>query len=197
MAREARSEDDQESLRLIQDAAMRAKRIVESLLRFSRRPREEERGPVDLAQVVEDALFLLQSSFKDGRFKVVRAFEPAVALGNANQLQQIVVNLVVNALQAMGDGGRVTVSTGPAGPGRVRVAVQDTGPGVRPDVAKRIFEPFFTTKPEGQGTGLGLSICYQIAEEHGGTVRLEPSAEGACFVLELPASHARPSEVSP
>jgi two-component system NtrC family sensor kinase len=59
---------------------------------------------------------------------------------------------------------------------------------VKPEHAKRIFEPFFTTKPEGQGTGLGLSICYQIAEEHGGTIRLEPSDErGACFVLELPS----------
>ena len=71
----------------------------------------------------------------------------------------------------------------------MKLWVADTGPGVRPEHAKRIFEPFFTTKPEGQGTGLGLSICYQIAEEHGGTIRLEPSDErGACFVLELPAS---------
>jgi two-component system NtrC family sensor kinase len=141
---------------------------------------------------VEDALFLLQSSFKEGRFEVVRAFQPAVALGNANQLQQIVVNLVVNALQAMGASGRLTVSTGPAGPGLVRLAVADTGPGVRPEIAKRIFEPFFTTKAEGQGTGLGLSICYQIAEEHGGAIRVEPSPVGACFAVELPAAPPRP-----
>jgi two-component system NtrC family sensor kinase len=70
----------------------------------------------------------------------------------------------------------------------VKVWVADDGPGVKPEHAKRIFEPFFTTKPEGQGTGLGLSICYQIAEEHGGTIRLESSeARGACFVLELPS----------
>jgi two-component system NtrC family sensor kinase len=192
MGREDRPPEDLENLRLIQDAAMRAKRIVESLLRFSRRPREEEKGPVDLSQVVEDALFLLQSSFKEGRFEVVRAFQPAVALGNANQLQQIVVNLVVNALQAMGASGRLTVSTGPAGPGLVRLAVADTGPGVRPEIAKRIFEPFFTTKAEGQGTGLGLSICYQIAEEHGGAIRVEPSPVGACFAVELPAAPPRP-----
>jgi two-component system NtrC family sensor kinase len=193
MSREARPAEDLENLKLIQDAAMRAKRIVESLLRFSRRPREEEKGPVELSRVVEDALFLLQSSFKDGRFEVVRRFEPALALGNANQLQQIVVNLVVNAVQAMGAAGKITVSTGAAGPGRVRLSVHDTGPGIKPEVAKRIFEPFFTTKAEGQGTGLGLSICYQIAEEHGGTIRVEPSAEGACFVLELPATQPKPS----
>jgi two-component system NtrC family sensor kinase len=191
MSREDRPGEDLENLRLIQDAAMRAKRIVESLLRFSRRPLEEEKGQVDLSQVIDDALFLLQSSFKDRRVEVVRQFRPAVALGNANQLQQIVVNLVVNALQAMGGSGRLTVSTGPAGPGFVRLAVADSGPGVRSEVARRIFEPFFTTKPEGQGTGLGLSICYQIAEEHGGTIRLEPSPAGACFAVELPAAPER------
>jgi two-component system NtrC family sensor kinase len=192
MSREERSAADRENLRLIQDAAVRAKGIVESLLRFSRRPREEERGPVDLARVVDDALFLLQSSFKDGRFEVVRDFRGAIALGNPNQLQQIVVNLVVNALQAMGDHGCLTVQTGPAAPGRVRLSVADTGPGIAPEIAGRIFEPFFTTKPEGQGTGLGLSICYQIAEEHGGSIRLEAGAErGARFVVELPAAQQR------
>jgi two-component system NtrC family sensor kinase len=190
MSREERSADDQENLRLIQDAAVRAKRIVESLLRFSRRPREEERGPVDLAQVCDDALFLLSSQLKDGRFDVVREYEKGgVALGNANQLQQIAVNLVVNALQAMGTEGRLVISTGPAGPGKVRLAVADNGPGVPPEHAKRVFEPFFTTKPEGKGTGLGLSICYQIAEEHGGIIRLEPASDrGACFAVELPAA---------
>jgi two-component system, NtrC family, sensor kinase len=195
MSREDRSPEDQESLRLIQDAAVRAKRIVESLLRFSRRPREEERGPVDLAQVADDALFLLQSHGKAGRFEIERRYEPAVALGNANQLQQVFVNLIVNALQAMGATGKLTLAVGPAGPGRVRLSVSDTGPGVRPEIAKRIFEPFFTTKPEGQGTGLGLSICYQIAEEHGGAIRVEPATDrGATFVVELPATHLSPPE---
>jgi two-component system NtrC family sensor kinase len=124
---------------------------------------------------------------------VVRQYGEAVALANANQIQQIVVNLVVNAVQAMAGDGRLTVAAGPAGPGRVRLAVADTGPGIKPEVARRIFEPFFTTKAEGQGTGLGLSICYQIAEEHGGSIRLEPSSEhGACFVLELPTPSREP-----
>jgi two-component system NtrC family sensor kinase len=194
MSRDAgRSAEDQENLRLITDAALRAKKIVESLLRFSRRPREEERRPVELPELVEEALFLLQARLRDGRLEVVRELGPATALANANQIQQIVVNLVVNAAQALGGRGRITIATGPGGPGRVRLAVADDGPGVPPEVARRVFEPFFTTKPEGQGTGLGLSICYQIAEEHGGTIRLEPAPErGACFVVELPAPPARP-----
>ncbi|HEX9400205.1 MAG TPA: ATP-binding protein [Anaeromyxobacter sp.] len=188
MSQEERSADDAENLRLIQDAAMRAKRIVESLLRFSRRPREEEKGPVDLAKVLEDALFLVQPQLKDGRVDIGRRYSGAIARGNANQLQQIALNLLVNAIQAMSGVGAMTIGCGPAGPGRVKLWIADTGPGVRPEHAKRIFEPFFTTKPEGQGTGLGLSICYQIAEEHGGVIRLEPSDErGARFVLELPA----------
>ncbi len=189
MSREDRSPEDLENLRLITDAAVRAKRIVESLLRFSRRPRDDERGKVNLAQIAEDALFLVEAQLKKGRLEVVRRLEPAWTLGNANQLQQVVVNLVVNAVQAMGGEGRVTLETGAGAAGHVRLAVSDSGPGVPPDVAERIFEPFFTTKPEGQGTGLGLSICYRIAEEHGGTIRLERGrADGACFVAELPAA---------
>ena len=182
-----RNAEDRENLRLITDAAVRAKKIVESLLHFSRRP-SEEKGPVDLVRVVDEALFLLQSQLKTGRVELVREFEPAVAIANANQVQQIVVNLVVNALQALNGEGRIVVSTGPAGASHVRIQVADSGPGMKPEVARRVFEPFFTTKPEGQGTGLGLSICYQIAEEHGGSIHLEQSPDrGACFVLELPA----------
>jgi two-component system NtrC family sensor kinase len=190
MAREERSAEDVENLRLIQDAAMRAKRIVESLLRFSRRPQIEERSAVDLAGVADEALFLVGPQMKGARIEVVRAYEKAVALANANQVQQIAVNLLVNAVQALRGTGRITVLVGSAGRGRVQLAVADDGPGVPPEIAKRIFEPFFTTKPEGQGTGLGLSICYQIAEEHGGTIRLDPAVDrGACFVLELPEAH--------
>jgi two-component system NtrC family sensor kinase len=188
MAQDERTPDDRESLRLISDAAMRAKQIVDSLLRFSRVPKEHERGPVDLPRVVEDALLILQPNLRDGRLTVVRELGAARTLGNANQLQQVTMNLIVNAAQAIQGQGKIVVHTGPGAPGRVVLSVADDGPGVPAEIAERIFEPFFTTKPEGQGTGLGLSICYRIAEEHGGVVRLEnPREGGARFVVELPA----------
>jgi len=186
MSREQRSRDDLESLGLILDAATRAKKIVESLLRFSRRPKQDERGEVDLARESEEAMFLLQSQLKDGRVEVVKNLAPAVCVGNANSLRQIVVNLLTNAAQAMRDHGRIAIETSSAD-GTVALRVTDSGPGIPPEIAERIFEPFFTTKPEGQGTGLGLSVCYQIAEEHGGTIRYEPApGGGASFVLEIP-----------
>ncbi len=189
MSREQRSEQDLEYLELISDAAMRAKRIVESLLRFSRRPRDDERGAVDLACVVDDALFLLHSHLGTGKVEVVKDLQSVTAVGNANQLQQIVVNLVVNAIQAMDGQGTIEIETAPASDGRAELRVSDSGPGVPAELAGRVFEPFFTTKPEGKGTGLGLSICYRIAEEHGGTIRLERgTGGGACFVVDLPAA---------
>ncbi len=196
MSREQRSPEDIEYLDLISDAAMRAKRIVESLLRFSRRPRHDERGEVDLPRVVEDALFLLHAQLVGGKIEVVKDLQPATVVGNANQLQQIVVNLVVNAIQAMDGKGTIELRTARTPEGRVELRIADAGPGIPPELAGRIFEPFFTTKPEGKGTGLGLSICYRIAEEHGGTIRLERTVQpGACFVVDLPA--ASPETLEP
>ncbi|HET7753350.1 MAG TPA: ATP-binding protein [Anaeromyxobacteraceae bacterium] len=193
MSREERSASDLESLRLIGDAAIRAKRIVESLLRFSRRPQQDEKGPFDLAKVADDALFLLQPQFKGSKVEIVRDLSPALGWGNANLVQQVAVNLVVNALQAIGGrGGRIVVAASHAG-AVVRLTVTDDGPGIPPGIADRVFDPFFTTKPEGQGTGLGLSICYRIAEEHGGSIRHEPSpGGGASFLLEIPAAPQQP-----
>jgi two-component system NtrC family sensor kinase len=191
MGQDERTPDDKESLRLISDAAMRAKRIVESLLNFSRLPKEHERGSVDLVKVVDDALLILHASLRDGKLTVLRELDAACTIGNANQIQQVVVNLVVNASQAVSGKGRIVVHTGPGGPGRVVVTVTDDGPGVPPELVERIFEPFFTTKPEGQGTGLGLSVCYRIIEEHGGSIRLEnPREGGARFIVDLPAEPA-------
>ena len=193
MSREERSAEDMENLRLIQDAANRAKRIVESLLRFSRRPREEEKGPVPLPQVVDDALFLLSSQLKDGRTEVVRRCEPAVAIGNANQLQQIVVNLLVNALQAMnGEGtrhhrhrrGRARAGSSSRSPTPARAC----GPRSPSASSSRSSPP----SRRARAPAWGCPSATRSPRSTAASIRVETGAErGACFVLELPAARPR------
>jgi signal transduction histidine kinase len=122
--------------------------------------------------------------------KVSTEFAPGLppVWADANQLQQVLVNLSTNAKQAMADvegERRLRICLQPADAGRVRIQVQDTGPGIPADVISKIFDPFVTTKTEG--TGLGLSISYGIIREHGGTLTVDsPSGRGATFTIELP-----------
>jgi signal transduction histidine kinase len=113
---------------------------------------------------------------------------PGVSM-DLDQLQQVVLNLIINAAQAMKKGGRLTiVSTNEAG--FVKVSFIDTGPGIRPEHLAHIFDPFFTTKPPGQGTGLGLSICQRIVSQVGGRLTVESKpGKGAVFSLFLPAAN--------
>ena len=110
-------------------------------------------------------------------------------LGDANQIEQVLMNLVANAVHACGERGRIQVRIG-RGPKGVRITVEDTGPGVDEALQAKIFEPFFTTKPEGVGTGLGLSISYRIVEAHDGafSVGRSEALGGACFTVDLPAA---------
>jgi signal transduction histidine kinase len=112
---------------------------------------------------------------------------PAI-LGNANQLQQILMNLLLNAQQAMeGTGGKIRITTGRTGDGRAEVRVSDTGPGIPKEIQARLFEPFFTTKPAGKGTGLGLSVTYGIVKDHEGEILVESDpGQGATFILLFP-----------
>jgi two-component system, NtrC family, sensor kinase len=113
---------------------------------------------------------------------------PAI-LGNANQLQQILLNLVLNAQQAMeGTQGKIRIATGVAADGRAEVRISDTGPGIPKEIQARLFEPFFTTKPAGKGTGLGLSVTYGIVKDHNGEIVVESEpGHGATFVIRFPA----------
>jgi signal transduction histidine kinase len=105
------------------------------------------------------------------------------------KLKQVVINLVMNAAQAMRGGGLVTVATRRHGSREIELVVSDTGPGIPDELRDEIFNPFFTTKPEGEGTGLGLYICRNIIREHGGEIIVEPPAEGgATFTVRLPAT---------
>ncbi len=183
-----RTPADLEALRLIESSALRCKYIVETLLRFVRRPRQDERGPVDVNQICEEAASLIRPQIKglQVELSVEHPREQTWVEGNGNHLAQVLINLLQNAVHAVGTQGKIRLACVPVN-GAVQVLVGDDGPGMTPDIRARIFEPFFTTKPEGVGTGLGLSITHRIIEEHGGSIAVEtePGA-GTTFTITLP-----------
>lgn len=203
MERQAKGTEVAERAFKIRKAADRCARIVQTFLAMARQ-KQPERQAVDLNQVVEAALELAGYGLRTDGIAVdlqLAADLPQIA-ADADQLHQIVINLIVNAQHAMlaVDGERrLTLSTavGPE-PQTVIFDIADTGPGVPEDVARRIFEPFFTTKGQSEGTGLGLSFSQGLAEAHGGRLALTASERGACFRLTLPieADHVLP-RVSP
>ncbi|MGQ9573845.1 MAG: sensor histidine kinase [Thermoguttaceae bacterium] len=161
------------------------------------RPREPVLAEVDFQRLVDDALLVVQPRANQQEVEVIRsiASELPTVHGDMRQLGEAIVNLLVNALDAMPDGGRLSIAvcphqTGPQpdSPRWVRIDVRDTGPGIRPSELERLFEPFFTTK--AAGSGLGLVIVQQTAERHGGTVTVQTRpGEGALFSIILPAAN--------
>jgi signal transduction histidine kinase len=188
------------NLQLIEKETKRCKMIIENLLKFARQEKTILE-PTDINRVVEDAIAIVLHQLELNQVKVLKDLAPGLPQirGNANQLQQVFMNLMINAQHAMEGGpGTVTLSTRPSGSDRIEVRVTDTGPGIPEEIQKRIFEPFFTTKPTGKGTGLGLSVSYGIVKDHGGEIRSESQpGKGATFVITLPALAGGVSEVTP
>ena len=169
----------------------RASEIVNSLLNFSRTSSSEFNN-VDLNRVIYDTLTLLEHQFKTARIKVVPDLHPQLPpiLGNTGKLQQVFLNLFLNAKDAMPAGGTLTITTGNGH--NVRVSVADTGSGIAQEHIHRIYDPFFTTKNKAKtghsgGTGLGLSVTYGIIQEHAGKIHVESSpGQGTTFTMEFP-----------
>jgi two-component system NtrC family sensor kinase len=179
-----------EARKIFQEAE-RARRIVKNLLFFAREA-TPERSQVDLNEVVERTLALRSYELKIENIAIETDLFPNLpcTMADPYQLQQVVLNLLVNAEQALMESrgrGTVRISTGYAGGDCLTLEVADDGPGMLGEVASRIFEPFFTTKAPGDGTGLGLSIVYGIVQQHGGEILLDsrPGA-GSKFRVELP-----------
>ena len=175
---------------IIDKEVQRCSRIVDGLLDFSR-PKGKTKTRVDLNRVVEDTLFLLQHHRRFKQLKVERHLAAGLppVRANAEQLVQVFMALMLNALDAMEHGGELTVSTRlhRGRPDEVTVEIQDTGMGIPRSRLGQIFEPFYTTKPPGRGTGLGLSICYGIVEAHNGRIEAESSlGQGSVFRVFLP-----------
>jgi len=188
---QGRSPNDLESLDLIEQSALRCKRIVESLLKFSRRSKDEDRKPFDLSKCAEDASVLFRAQLKGvpkAQFKLELAQGMPHIAGDSGQISQVVLNLLQNAAQALVDGeGEVRLETSQV-QGEVRVKVSDSGCGIPSENLARIFEPHFTTKAPGSGTGLGLSIAYRIVHDHGGHFTVESEVgKGSEFTVSFPA----------
>ncbi len=179
-----------ESLSTINSHVERIARIVRSLGDFARVSSAEKRL-AHVSEIIDHTLDLIKydKRFKKVRFTKTTADVPLVMV-NRDQIQQVFLNLFLNSLDAMPDGGRLDVVTG-SRDGVVEVSINDSGAGIDESIADRVFDPFFTTKPLGRGTGLGLSICYGIMREHGGTISLmSRKGEGSTFVVTLPV-HSR------
>ncbi len=181
-----------EAMRLIQEHARRAGRVVQGLLAFVR-ARATERAPCDMNAVVADTLDLLEHQFRSEQIALEQRIAPSLPLvhADAGQIEQVLVNLLANARSAalQARGRRAVLVETRADTDTVVVAVEDTGPGVAPDLRHKIFDPFFTTRTDDGGTGLGLAIAAQIATSHGGLLSLtHGTLGGARFELRLPAS---------
>jgi len=180
----------------IHNAAERAARIVRNLQTFARK-RHTTRTMVDLNHVVRDTLALRAYEQRVANVVILEALASGLppVFADPHQIQQVLLNLIINAEQAMiGAHGRGTLilrSWHEPERDAVKLEVSDDGPGIPPDVQAKIFDPFFTTKEVGKGTGLGLTVAYAIAQEHGGSLSVaaisdKPGSRGAAFTLELP-----------
>lgn len=189
-----------QTLAVIEKETKRCRAIIDNLLKFARQEKLEPE-PMDVSTVIVDTAAILRHQMSLHRVELRTSAEQGLPpiLGSANQLQQVLMNLMLNAEQAIeesGKGGVVEVSAVRAGE-HVELRVRDDGPGIPAHIVPRVFEPFFTTKPTGKGTGLGLSVTFGIVRDHGGTIRVESAeGQGTTFVIALPLPQAE-SDAAP
>lgn len=179
-------------LEVVRSEIWRAALIVRQLLIFARE-HKPEKNPISINETLEATLALRQYELTAANVQVVKDLQPDLrnGLADRNQLQQVFLNLILNAEQAMTAAhgrGTLTLMTRQVGD-TIVVTIADDGPGIPVQNLSRIFDPFFTTKPEGKGTGLGLSVSYGIIHEHGGNIRVASEVgKGAVFTVALPST---------
>jgi two-component system, NtrC family, sensor kinase len=170
----------------------RASSIVNNLLNFSR-VSDSRFAMIDLNRVLDDTIQLLESQLRNTQIDVARNYGAELPLvpGNAPKLQQVFMNLILNARDAMPEGGRLEIST-ESNEDSVTIKFRDSGMGIDPEHLSKIYDPFFTTKGIGKGTGLGLAVSYGIIKDHSGHIDVESKlGEGALFMITLPLATAR------
>ena len=185
----ARSDVEQIS-RAVRDAAALMKRV-----QMLARKRAHTISVIRVQDVVDGAVDLVstQARHQGVTLEVQAPADPILTRGDPYLLQQAVLNIAVNAIQAMPGGGTLEISTASGAAGGVAITFHDTGPGMDPAVAEHIFDPFFTTKPEGEGTGLGLPLALHVVELHGGAIDVgSTEGRGATFRILLPRNPGEP-----
>jgi two-component system NtrC family sensor kinase len=189
LANDARLTDGDELLKDSVDGLVQIANLVKNLKGFARVDRDGM-DALDLNECVESALTIAAHQLRD-RVEVVRELGQLPKInGVASQINQVLLNLITNAAQAMDEGGTLTVASRRSGD-QVEIDVTDTGSGIPDEVMPKIFDPFFTTKPVGEGTGLGLSIVHKIVQSHGGSIKVRTAArKGTTFTVSFPIDHA-------
>ena len=181
----------QELLKLIEQEGLRCKDILVNFLKFARQQSGNDTQRVDVNEVVRSSAKIVkhQLALHDVKLELELGSPLPEVLMNAGEIQQVLLNLAMNAQQAMPQGGKVRFITREASDGGVEIVVEDNGPGIPAAIRERIFEPFFTTKAPGEGTGLGLAISFGILRDHFGSLTVESEeGRGATFLLRLPAA---------
>jgi PAS domain S-box-containing protein len=199
LTRSLRDEKDRERLGIIKHQVERVTRLIQTLMNFAR-PQREAHRQLRVEDVAERALGLITETARKRGVAIERSFaDTAPILAQGERLERALLDLFVNACDAMAQGGVLRVATLTLADG-VEIRVEDTGVGIAPDSLGRIFEPFYTTKPRGKGTGLGLLVTRSIVLDHGGTIEVESEVgKGTAFVIRLPgrsASAARDGETA-
>nr|NIO68001.1 two-component sensor histidine kinase [Anaerolineae bacterium] len=190
-------EDDplRKPLTTIEKESLRCKRIVQNLLDFARHS-EPTPHLTNINELIDASCDLVEHQTSLQNVKLVKGYDPALPsiMADPNQLQQVFINIMLNAYQAMPDGGTLHITTRQVG-SELQVIFTDTGVGIPPENVQNIFDPFFTTKEVGEGTGLGLSVSYGIVKAHGGDIEVESQAgKGTTFVIKLPLEKSEGDE---
>ena len=181
--------DDQMSkpLLAIEKEAIRCKKLIDNLLTFSRASKMVKQS-VSVNKAIKEAIILVETQAKVKNVEIAANYEENLPdmMIDVNQIQQIMINLCNNAIDAMPQGGAIKINTA-QDEKFIKITVADTGTGISDENKKKLFEPFFTTKEVGKGTGLGLSICYELANKHGGDIAVESEVgKGTTFTVRLP-----------
>ena len=161
--------------------------LLKKMLSFSK-PEEEERAPTDINTVLDEILLLVGRQLQEHSIKISSSFSerPAMVFASRNQLRQVILNMISNAMDAMPDGGTLSFRTFLKN-GKILIEITDTGVGIKEENISSIFEAFFTTKDSVKDVGLGLSVCYGFIQDHGGDIRVSSRVgEGTTFTIILP-----------